>query len=104
MDSIVWIMALITVPFDLTIMLAGAYFIKAYAAEQALVRQAAHDEQITVRENLRLQGKLVDSGQYQGEQAGGLDSLIQQFAPLLLAKAQGQQPQAPAGVELNGKV
>lgn len=106
-----WIQALliITVPLDLAIMLGGAYLIKAYTHEQIAVREAAHDAEITNRENIRLQTALAKNGQYEPE-AGGSDTigqLINQFGPLLLQRLNGQQPgaNAPAMEEKNnGKV
>lgn len=99
MDSIVQGLLIISVPLDLLIVMVGAYFIKAYSHEQALIRQAAHDEQITVRENLRLKGKLVDSGQYQANEDNGIMDLIEKIGPQLLAKY-GQQQAQPGQAQI----
>lgn len=94
MDILIQALIVISVPFDLAIMLGGAYMIRAYSMEQALIREAAHDAEITNRENIRLQQALAKNGQYEGNSAGGLDigQLITQFAPALLAKQGQQQP------------
>lgn len=105
-----WIQALIiiSVPLDLIIILGGAYLIRSYTHEQIAVREAAHDAEITNRENIRLQTALAKNGQYEPE-GGGTDiigQLLTAGAPLLLAKLKGdQQPGVPATEDKgNGKV
>lgn len=107
-----WIQALliITVPLDLGILLGGAYLIRAYTNEQIAVREAAHDAEITNRENIRLQTALAKNGQYEAPQESDmLGQLLAMGAPLLLNKLkEGQTPQAgglPVVEEkVNGKV
>lgn len=91
MDSWIQALLIITVPLDLIIAIAGAYFIRAYSHEQALIREAAHDAEITQREELRLQRELAKQGQYQpqGSDNDFIGQLIEQGAPLLLSKLNG---------------
>lgn len=88
MDSWIQALLIITVPLDLTIALAGMYLIRAYTSEQTAIREAAHDAEITNREQIRFNTALAKSGQY--EQGSGTSDLIGQViaaaAPTLLAK------------------
>lgn len=100
MDSLVEALLIITVPFDLLIIMAGLYLIKAYSHEQALVREQLHDAEITNREALRLEKAKIMNGQGGDD---GISSLITQFAPMLLAGLQ-KQPAAVQESTDNGKV
>lgn len=106
MDTLIQALLIISVPFDLAIMLGGVYLIRAYTQEQALVREAAHDAEITNRENIRFQTALAKSGQYEGPSTpDALSQVIALFGPQLLAKfgPQTATPEQPK-VDINGKI
>lgn len=109
MDSLVQALLIITVPLDLGILLGGAYLIKAYTHEQISLREAAHDAEITNRENIRFQTALAKSGQYEPKDEGSdaIGQLIAFGAPLLMEKLKaGQEPAYKPGSEAkeNGKI
>lgn len=106
MDSWIQALLIITVPLDLGIVLGGAYLIRAYSHEQALVREAAHDAEITNRENIRFQTALAKSGQYEGGQQSSdvIGQLIAAAAPLIMQKLEGPKPPVSQKETSNGKI
>lgn len=103
MDSWIYALALITLPFDLAILVGGSYLIRAYAQEQALVREQLHDEQINHREELRYKTAMAKAG-YEPQDGGSdfMGQLLAQGAQMLMQR--GQQPAQPGQQETdNGK-
>lgn len=84
MDSLVQALLIITVPLDLGIICAGAYLIRAYSHEQAQIREAAHDAEITQRELIRERTALIKSGQYQPPEPDMFGQLIAAVGPKLM--------------------
>jgi Na+-transporting NADH:ubiquinone oxidoreductase subunit NqrC len=94
MDSGVEIAAIIAasvvIPVTAGIVVAGLYFITAYKQEQ-----------LNLRENLRVQKALAVAGANSGGGEMDLMTLAAQFLPALLNKAQGATPNP--GVNGNGE-
>lgn len=94
MDAWIQALLIIMLPIDLGILVGGLYLIKAYAAEQALVREQLHDEQVNHREELRYKTALAKAG-FEPQENSGQDfmgQLLTEGAKLLMERKAAATP------------